>query len=40
MQIVGFHGYVDSKFQALVAGVPALIGEDGQFSNKNHEDWN
>lgn len=28
-QIVGFHGYIDSKFQLLVAGVPPLVGEDG-----------
>lgn len=29
MQIVGFHGFVANKFQSLVAGVPALEGEDG-----------
>lgn len=34
MQIVGFHGFVGSKFQSLVAGVPALLGEDGQAVTK------
>lgn len=29
MQIVGFHGFVNDKFQSLMSGVPPLSGEDG-----------